>query len=61
MHVDIRNAYNILDQKPEGKLSGTALDYGLDDRVYESRQGLGIFLFSTASGPYLEPTQPPIQ
>jgi hypothetical protein len=29
--------------------------------VYESRQGLGIFLFSTASGPYLEPTQPPIQ
>jgi hypothetical protein len=26
-----------------GWLSGTALSYGLDDRGFESRQGLGIF------------------
>jgi hypothetical protein len=32
--------------------NGTALDYRLDDRGFESREGLGIFLFST---------QPPIQ
>jgi hypothetical protein len=41
--------------------SGTALDYGLDGRGFESRQGLGIFLFTTASRPVLRPTQPPIQ
>jgi hypothetical protein len=36
--------------------------YGLDDREFESRQGLGIFLFSTAVfRPALRPTQPPIQ
>jgi hypothetical protein len=38
-----------------------ALGYGLDDRGFESRQGLGIFLFTTASRPTLGPTQPPIQ
>jgi hypothetical protein len=38
-----------------------ALGFGLDDRVFESRQGLGIFLFTTASRPTLGPTQPPIQ
>jgi hypothetical protein len=37
------------------------LGYGLDDRRFESRQGLGIFLFTTASRTALEPTQPPIQ
>jgi hypothetical protein len=37
------------------------MSYGLDGREFESRQGLGIFLFATASGPVLEPTQPPIQ
>jgi hypothetical protein len=37
------------------------LGYGLDDREYESRQGLGIFLFTTASRPALGPTQPPTQ
>jgi hypothetical protein len=36
------------------------LGYGLDDRGFESRQGLGIFLFTTESRPALEPTQPPI-
>jgi hypothetical protein len=33
----------------------------LDDRGFESRQGLGIFLFTTASRPVLGPTQHPIQ
>jgi hypothetical protein len=28
---------------------------------FESRQGLGIFLFATVYRPALEPTQPPIQ
>jgi hypothetical protein len=35
--------------------------YGLDDRGFESQQGLRIFLFTTASRPALGPTQPPIQ
>jgi hypothetical protein len=34
---------------------------GLDDDGFESRQGLGIFLFTTASRPAFGPTQPPIQ
>jgi hypothetical protein len=33
----------------------------LNDRRFESRNGLGIFLFTTASRPALGPTQPPIQ
>jgi hypothetical protein len=40
---------------------GIALGYGLNDRRFESREGLGIFLFTTASRPALSPTQPPIQ
>jgi hypothetical protein len=32
----------------------------LDDRGFESRQGLGIFLFTTAFRPALGPTQPTI-
>jgi hypothetical protein len=35
--------------------------YGLDDRGFESRQGLGIFLFTTASRSALGPSQTPIQ
>jgi hypothetical protein len=35
--------------------------HGLDDRGLESRQSLGIFLFTTMSIPALGPTQPPIQ
>jgi hypothetical protein len=42
-------------------LCGISLGYGLDDRGFEARQGLGIFLFTTASRTALEPTQPPIQ
>jgi hypothetical protein len=33
----------------------------LDDRGFESRQELGIFLFTTACRPALGPTQPPLQ
>jgi hypothetical protein len=38
-----------------------ALGCGLDERRFESGQGLEIFLFTTASRPALQPTQPPIQ
>jgi hypothetical protein len=38
-----------------------ALGYGLDDRGFESRQGLGILLYTSASRLALGPTQPPIQ
>jgi hypothetical protein len=38
-----------------------ALGYGLDDRGFEFWQGVGIYLFNTASRPALGPTQPPIQ
>jgi hypothetical protein len=39
---------------------GIALGYRLDDRVlgFDSWLGLGIFLFTTASGSILGPTQP---
>jgi hypothetical protein len=36
-----------LKSREPGKLSGIALGYGLDDRRFESRQGMGIFLFTT--------------
>jgi hypothetical protein len=42
-------------------LSVIALEYRLDDWGFDSQQGLEIFLFTTASIPALEPTQPPIQ
>jgi hypothetical protein len=42
-------------------LSGIALGFGMDDRGFESRQGLGTFLFTAAFRPALGPTQPPIQ
>jgi len=35
--------------------------YGLDDRGFETRQGLVIFLFTIASRPALGPTYPPTQ
>jgi hypothetical protein len=41
--------------------AGIALGYGLDDRGFESRRVLGIFLFTTASRPALGSTQSPIQ
>jgi hypothetical protein len=42
-------------------LSGIEPGYKLDDREFKCRQGLGIFLFTTASRPALGPTQPPIK
>jgi hypothetical protein len=39
---------------------GIAQWYGLDNRGFESRQGLEIFLFTTASRLALGPTQPPM-
>jgi hypothetical protein len=44
-----------------GQLIGIAVGYRLDDRGFESRQGLRIFLFTTVSVTALEPTQPPVQ
>jgi hypothetical protein len=72
IYFDIVTIYIPVDQKENGtriakrccfpgQLSGRALDYGLDDRGFESRQGLGIFLLTTASRSALGPTQPPIQ
>jgi hypothetical protein len=37
------------------------LNSAMDDRGFESRQRLGIFLYTTASRPALRPTQRPIQ
>jgi hypothetical protein len=42
-------------------LNSVIQGYGLDDQGFESRQGLGIFLFTTASRPALGLIQPPIQ
>jgi hypothetical protein len=44
-------------------LIGIALGNGLEIGVlgFDSRRGLGIFLFTTASRTALGPTQPPIQ
>jgi hypothetical protein len=42
-------------------LGGIALGYVLNDRGFQSLQGLGIFLFITSSRPALWSTQPPIQ
>jgi hypothetical protein len=39
-----------------GYLSDIALGYGLVDGEFESRQGLGIFLLTTASKPEMNPT-----
>jgi hypothetical protein len=51
---------NYLLREP-GYLSGILLGYGLDDRLFESRQVLGIFLSTAVSRPALGPTPPPIQ
>jgi hypothetical protein len=40
---------------------GIALGYELDVRGFKSRQGLGIFFFTTASRSIMGPTQPPTQ
>jgi hypothetical protein len=59
-HFQFQN--NLITQlsRSRGSSVGIALSYGLDDRGFEFRWGLGIF-FTTASRTILEPTQPPIQ
>jgi hypothetical protein len=48
--------------RSRGSSVGVATGYGLDGVLgFDSRRGLGIFLFSTASRPALGPTQPPIR
>jgi len=42
-------------------LNGVALGYGLDNRGFESRQGVVIYLFTTTSRPGLGPIHPPVQ
>jgi hypothetical protein len=37
------------------------MSYGMDDREFESRQGLGIILFTTVSIPVVRITLPLIQ
>jgi hypothetical protein len=39
----------------------SSVGYGLDNQGFKSRQGLGIFLFTTASRPALESSQPSVQ
>jgi hypothetical protein len=51
----------ILQKEETGYLGAIALGYGLDNRGFDTRRGLGIFLFTTASRTALGPTQPPIQ
>jgi hypothetical protein len=56
-----RPVRKLLDTPSSSAVDVTALGYGLDDRRFESRQGLGIVLFTTASRPALGPTPLPIQ
>jgi hypothetical protein len=44
-----------------GYLSCMALGYGMDDPNFDSRKGLGIIFFTTASRTALGLTQPPTQ
>jgi len=51
----------VRDYREPAYLSDIVLGNGLDDQRFVSRQGLGIFLFTTVSYPALWPTQPRIQ
>jgi hypothetical protein len=59
--VEHFNQISYIEKREAGQLSGIALGYGLDDFGFESRQGLGIFLFTTVSRPALGLTQTPIE
>jgi hypothetical protein len=67
LSTELKNAPELRSSKSESKSHdssvGIAMGYGLDDRVlgFDSRRGLGIFLFTTASRTALRSTQPPIQ
>jgi hypothetical protein len=54
------NTHNSI-SKEQGYLSGIALGYELDDRGFDSRQRMGIFLYTIASRRALSPTQLPVQ
>jgi hypothetical protein len=60
-NIDFKTFNTKYGQFEQGELTGIALGYGLDNWGFESRQGLGIFLFTAASRPDLRPTQAPIQ
>jgi hypothetical protein len=60
-HSLLTFAVSYINIQEPGYLSGIALDYEPDDREFETREGLGIFLFTTVSRPVLGSTQPPIQ
>jgi hypothetical protein len=55
------NHCQVVEKKNRDSSVGIALGYGLDDRSYYFRRGLGIFLFTTVSRTALGHTQPPIQ
>jgi hypothetical protein len=59
-HITTR-CHNPADSDMNRTAINLPLGYGLDDRGFESRQGPGIFLFTTASRPALGLTQPTIQ
>jgi hypothetical protein len=48
-------------KKQREKFGNMALGYGLNGPVFQSTQGLGIFLLTPTSGPALGPAQPPIK
>jgi hypothetical protein len=60
--ISLRSVTNQKTTRHELLLSSAlCLDHGLDDRWFEFRQSLGIFIFTTASRPALGPTHPPIR
>jgi hypothetical protein len=61
--IQVPNLVLQLSVQSQDSSVGIALGHGLDDRVlgFDSRQGLEIFLFTTASRTALESTKPRIQ
>jgi hypothetical protein len=55
----VRDIMNMLEYGVDS--NPLVLGYGLDNRGFESRQGLRVFLLTTASRPALVSTHPPIQ
>jgi hypothetical protein len=62
-YIDQSNSYTCLSflTKLSDEFNGTALGYGLDDRGFECRQGLRIFLFAALSIPAVGHPPPPNQ
>jgi hypothetical protein len=61
VQVQVEGERNKQTKIKSSKFNDTALGYKLDDRWFESRQRLRVFIFTTDSIPALGPTQPPIQ